>query len=135
MEHPNTQWTIVDDSRELAQLSRWSSAFDSYELVGMRASQVWADFYPAEVSSTDRPYPNVHLLFSGEKDGDEDYLEIVLIHCDHFSLKCALETFPCLFEGPFDSLKRIESVLDGHTVLRCARIMYRRAEKSLVARY
>ncbi|GAA5496404.1 hypothetical protein Rhal01_02587 [Rubritalea halochordaticola] len=116
-----TTWQSIDNTDDLLTLDRivnWedSSVLEVYALTRNE------NYFPSDVSRSGHTHKNVHLFVDADSPHG-DYLHLVLIDCDWYSVSFIENPY---FSGKVDSFKRVEVMdFNNSTVMRCSRLIYR----------
>lgn len=114
-------WISVDNINDLEALDR-SNCWEDSAVVEFYALHSNESYFPDDISRSGYHHKNIHLLVEADSR-QGSHLEIVLIHCDHYTSNCFENIH---FAGSVDSLKRVEiRSYDDSVILKCARIIYR----------
>ena len=118
------QWIGVDTQAELDALDT-SVCWEDARVLEYYTTPALYPGMPDDVSRSGYDHPNVYVLVDAGGPTPR-FLELALLHCD----RIGADAFNRLhLSGRIDALKRLEVVSgDGTTLLRCARLAYRRLD-------
>jgi hypothetical protein len=114
------QWVFVDSQRDLDMLDK-SVCWEDSSCIEFYATSVNDLYFPAELNGSGCGF-NIHAIL-GICSEPTRYLELVCIHCDHYTSRFLSSPF---IKGHVDSLKRITIVDAWNDIqMRCDRLIYR----------